>query len=155
VYAVEQDPAALIWLRRNVSQYGVVVVPGDATDPDVLSELDGQIDLVLSNPPYVPSIGAAGLPPEVAEHDPPAAVFAGVEGLDVIRPLIARIARLLRAGGTFGIEHDETHAYVVPTLIAADGHFDEVELHHDLARRPRFTTARRVRTPRRMADLPS
>jgi release factor glutamine methyltransferase len=144
VYAVEQDPGALIWLRRNVSQYGVVVVPGDATDPDVLSELDGQVDLVLSNPPYVPSIGAASLPPEVTRHDPAIAVFAGVEGLDVIRPLIGRIAALLRPGGAIAVEHDDTHAYVVPTLVAADGRFDDVELHHDLARRPRFTTARRV-----------
>jgi release factor glutamine methyltransferase len=144
VYAVEQDPGALVWLRRNVSEYGVVVVPGDATDPDVLSELDGQVDLVLSNPPYVPTIGAASLPAEVTRHDPEVAVFAGVEGLDVIRPMIGRIATLLGPGGAFAVEHDDTHAYVVPTLVAADGRFDDVELHHDLARRPRFTTARRV-----------
>jgi release factor glutamine methyltransferase len=45
------------------------------------------------------------------------------------------------------VEHDDTHAYVVPTLIDADGRFTGVELHHDLARRPRFTTATRAFPP--------
>lgn len=148
VRAVEKDPVALGWLRRNVDVFAaagfpVTVVEGDATDPAVLADLDGTVDLVLSNPPYVPEIAAAGLPPEVSSHDPHLAVFGGVDGLDVIRPLIGRIARLLRPGGAFAIEHDETHAYVVPTLVNADGRFEDVALHHDLARRPRFTTATR------------
>jgi release factor glutamine methyltransferase len=148
VMAVERDPAALEWLRRNVVRLGLAdrvrVVEGDATDSVTLSEVDGQVDLVLSNPPYVPEIGAAGLPPEVSEHDPHGAVFAGTDGLDVIRPLIPRVAALLRRGGAFVVEHDETHAYVVPTLVHADGRFAAVELHHDLGRRPRFTTATRA-----------
>lgn len=160
VYAVESDTRAFRWLRRNTDELrltGVDVTPvaGDATDPDVLSELDGRVDLVLCNPPYVPEIAAAGLPAEVTEHDPHAAVFGGVDGLSVIRPLIRRIAALLRDGGAFAMEHDDTHAYVVPALIQADGRFDDVELHHDLARRPRFTTATRADPPARMADLPS
>src|SRR6185503_953152 len=121
----------------------VTVVEGDATNPAVLADLDGSVDLVLSNPPYVPEIGAAGLPLEVREHDPHAAVFGGTDGLDVIRPLVGRIGALLRPGGAFAVEHDETHAYVVPALFVADGRFVDVELHHDLARRPRFTTATR------------
>ena len=157
VVAVERDPAALEWLRRNVLALGLAdrvrVVEGDATDPATLSELDGQVDLVLTNPPYVPEIGAAGLPPEVSEHDPHIAVFAGTDGLAVIRPLIGRVAALLRPGGGFVVEHDETHAYVVPTLVHTDGRFARVELHHDLGRRPRFTTATRAPDPARVADL--
>jgi release factor glutamine methyltransferase len=153
VFAVEWDPAALRWLRPNVSGLAVTVVEGDATDPATLSELDGRIDLVLCNPPYVPEIGAAGLPAEVSEHDPHGAVFAGTDGLQVIRALIPRAAALLCAGGAMGIEHDDTHAYVVPTLVAADGRLTNVELHHDLARRPRFTTATRAGDGRRMADF--
>jgi release factor glutamine methyltransferase len=143
VWAVEWDEAALAWLRRNVGDLGVTVVAGDATDPAVLAELDGTVDLVLTNPPYVPEIGAAGLPAEVNQHDPHAAVFGGQDGLDVIRPLIGRIAALLRPGGSVAIEHDETQAYVVPTLVHADGRFADIALHHDLAGRPRFTTATR------------
>ena len=147
VYAVEREPDALKWLRRNVLGLGVTVVEGDATDPDVLSELDGQVDLVLCNPPYVPEIGAAGLPAEVTRHDPSVAVFGGTDGLDVIRPLIGRFATLLRPGGAVAVEHEDVHAYVVPTLVHVDGRFVDVEVHHDLAQRPRFTTARRAGEP--------
>ncbi len=143
VWAVESYPHALEWLRRNASGLSVTIVDGDATKPGVLSELDGTVDLVLCNPPYVPEIGASGLPPEVTEHDPQEAVFGGTDGLDVIRGLIPRIAALLRPGGVFALEHDDTHAYVVPTLVDQDGRFTDVALHHDLARRPRFTTATR------------
>jgi release factor glutamine methyltransferase len=155
VYAVEREPDALTWLRRNVLGRGVVVVEGDATDPEVLSELDGRVDLVLCNPPYVPEIGAAGLPAEVTRHDPHVAVFGGTDGLDVIRPLVGRFATLLRPGGAVAVEHEDVHAYVVPTLVHADGRFVDVEVHHDLAQRPRFTTARRAGDPTRMADFRS
>lgn len=155
VIAVEDDPDALVWLHRNVDPYGVSIVDADATAPATLSELDGQVDLVLCNPPYVPEIGRAGLPLEVTEHDPERAVFGGRDGLDVIRPLLRRIGPLLRPGGAFAIEHDDTHAYVVPTLVDADEHFTGVQLHHDLARRPRFTTATRAPDRARVADLPS
>jgi len=144
VWAVEWDAAALEWLRRNAAGTPVMVVAGDVTDPGVLSELDGTVDLVLCNPPYVPEVGAAGLPPEVTDHDPHTAVFGGTDGLEIIRPLISRVAGLLRPGGAFAVEHDDTHAYVVPTLIGADGRFTDIKLHHDLARRPRFTTATRA-----------
>jgi release factor glutamine methyltransferase len=149
VYAVERDPAALGWLRRNLDEFGlagleVTAVAGDATDPATLADLDGTIDLVLSNPPYVPEVAATSLPLEVSDHDPHQAVFGGTDGLDVIRPLIGRIAGLLRIGGAVAIEHDDTHAYVVPTLINADGRFEDIRLHHDLGGRPRFTTATRA-----------
>jgi release factor glutamine methyltransferase len=78
-----------------------------------------------------------------------------VDGLEVIRPLIGRIAGLLRPGGAFAIEHDETHAYVVPALVNADGRFEDVQVHHDLARRPRFTTATRTDEPARVAHWAS
>jgi release factor glutamine methyltransferase len=153
VYAVEREAEALHWLRRNVLGLGVHVAEGDATDPDILSELDGQVDLVLCNPPYVPEIGAAGLPAEVVRHDPHVAVFGGTDGLDVIRPLVGRVATLLRPGGAMAVEHEDVHAYVVPTLVHVDGRFSDVEVHHDLAQRPRFTTARRAGDPARMADF--
>jgi release factor glutamine methyltransferase len=143
VYAVERDPAALTWLRRNASGHAVTVVEGDVTDPAVLADLDGRVDLVLCNPPYVPLAALPDLPAEVVDHDPAVAVFSGADGLDLIRPLIGRVAGLLRPGGAFGVEHDDTHAEAVPTLLTVDGRFQRVRLHHDLSHRPRFTTARR------------
>ncbi len=141
VFAVERDASAWGYLRDNLAGAGVVPIGADVLEP---RSFDGTVDLVLCNPPYVPEIGRAGLPPEVTEHDPHDAVFGGTDGLALIRPLIGRIATILHPGGAFAMEHDETHAYVVPTLVDADGRFDKVELHHDLARRPRFTTATRA-----------
>jgi release factor glutamine methyltransferase len=141
VFAIERDAGAWSYLRDNVAGAGVTVIGADVLDP---RSFDGTVDLVLCNPPYVPEIGRAGLPPEVTDHDPHTAVFGGTDGLALIRPLIGRIADMLRLGGAFAVEHDETHAYVVPTLVDADGRFENVELRHDLARRPRFTTATRA-----------
>jgi release factor glutamine methyltransferase len=142
VIAVERSPAALAWLRRNAAGTPVEVVSGDVTDPGLLAGLDGTVDLVLCNPPYVPE--GTAVPPEVADHDPAEAVFGGADGLAVIRPVIALAARLLRPGGMAGIEHDDVHAAAVPDLLRADGRFTAVEEHADLAGRPRFATARRM-----------
>jgi release factor glutamine methyltransferase len=79
----------------------------------------------------------------VADHDPAEAVFGGADGLDVIRPVIALAARLLRPGGRLGIEHDDVHGDAVPSLLRSDGRFDDVEAHPDYGGRPRFATARR------------
>ncbi len=158
VLAVERSPAALPWLAGNAEHSRrapgsrVVVVPGDATDPAVLADVDGTVDLVLTNPPYLPEVSRAALPPEVTGHDPDEALFAGPDGLQVIRPLIGRIATLLRPGGAFAMEHDETHVHVVPQLVAEDGRFEQVESHQDLAHRPRFTTAVRRPGPAMVAD---
>lgn len=148
VYAVESAPDATGWLRRNAAarraagDRPVEVVASDATDPAVLAGLDASVDLVVCNPPYVPA--AVPVPPEVADHDPPQAVFAGSDGLAVIRPVIARAAALLRPGGALALEHDDTHGQVVPRLLR-DGGFTAIEDHGDLAGRPRFATAHRPR----------
>ena len=140
VLAVERSPRALEYLERNAGGK-VEVVAGDVTDPSLLGELDGQVDVVLCNPPYVPA--GTRVPEEVSAHDPAEAVFGGDDGLAVIRPVIALAARLLRPGGVAGIEHDDTHAGVVSGLLAEDGRFTGIEEHDDLAGRPRYTTARR------------
>lgn len=142
VFAVERSPAALDYLRRNAGAFPVVrVVAGDVTDPELLAECRGRVDVLLCNPPYVP-VGTA-VPPEVADHDPAEAVFGGTDGLDVIRPVVALAAALLRPGGVAGIEHDDVHADAVPGLLAADGRFTAITAHRDLTGRPRFATARR------------
>jgi release factor glutamine methyltransferase len=82
--------------------------------------------------------------PEVSGHDPATAVFAGPDGLDLIRRLVPRVAALLRSGGWFGVEHDEGQAPAVAALMAADGRYGDVADHADLGGRPRFATARRL-----------
>ncbi|MEU4793364.1 peptide chain release factor N(5)-glutamine methyltransferase [Micromonospora tulbaghiae] len=147
VVAVERSPAALAWLRRNAAGRAaagdrpIEVVAADVTDPDLLADLAGQVDVLLCNPPYVPR--SVTVPPEVAGHDPDEAVFGGVDGLDVIRPVVDRAAALLRPGGAIGIEHDDTHASAVPALLRGDGRYDRVAEHRDLAGRPRWASASR------------
>lgn len=144
VYAVERDPDALAWLRRNATARAaagdppVTVVAGDVTEPATTSILDGRVDVLLCNPPYVPD--GTPVPPEVSGHDPDAAVFGGPDGLAVIRPVIVRAAALLRAGGVVAIEHDDSHGHALPELLRAAGAFDAVADHTDLAGRPRFAT---------------
>ncbi|WP_447004046.1 peptide chain release factor N(5)-glutamine methyltransferase [Saccharothrix isguenensis] len=148
VHAIERDPAALAWARRNAEARSaagdtpITLHAGDVTAPDVLSDLDGQVDLVLCNPPYVPD--ATEVQPEVADHDPRQAVFGGPDGLDVIRHVVALAARLLKPGGHVAIEHDDTQGDAVPALLASRRVLTDVTDHADLAGRPRFATARRT-----------
>ncbi|MFG2193653.1 peptide chain release factor N(5)-glutamine methyltransferase [Streptomyces sp. NPDC048639] len=147
VHAVELDAAALECARRNAAERAaagdrpVAVHQGDVTDPVLLADLDGTADLVLANPPYVP-VGTELLP-EWGEHHPRQAVFAGDDGLDVIRRVIACAARLLRPGGGLAIEHGDAQIDVVPGLLAATGAFAEAEGHRDQENRPRYTTTLR------------
>ncbi|MFD2090548.1 peptide chain release factor N(5)-glutamine methyltransferase [Blastococcus deserti] len=148
VVAVERDAGAIEWTRHNATTRAaagdtpVRVVGGDMTDPGLLRDLDGAVDLVVSNPPYVPD--GARVPREVADHDPPLALWGGPDGLDVVRGLLVTAARLLRPGGWLGIEHADQQGGSLPALVRAHGGFADVADHADLAGRPRFTTARRA-----------
>jgi release factor glutamine methyltransferase len=148
VHGVDIDPTALSWARRNVEHRTAAgdtpmrLHAGDVADGELLADLDGRVDLLLCNPPYVP-LGTE-VPPEVAEYDPGHAVFAGADGLDVIRHVVRCAARLLGPGGAVAIEHDDSHGESVPALLAARRLLTDVADHCDLAGRPRFSTARRV-----------
>ncbi|MFC9661648.1 peptide chain release factor N(5)-glutamine methyltransferase [Nocardia sp. NPDC127606] len=145
VHAVELDPDALVWARRNADariaegDTPITLYADDVTDPALLASLTGRVDLVVANPPYIPE--AAILDPEVADHDPHRALFGGRDGLDVIRGMVPSIARLLRPGGATAIEHDDTNGGGVAALLAAADFTDIVE-HADLADKPRFVVAR-------------
>ncbi|MBL1074886.1 peptide chain release factor N(5)-glutamine methyltransferase [Nocardia sp. 2] len=148
VHAVELDPEAFAWAKRNALQLAdegdtpVNLHAGDVADPEILHHLNGKVDIVVSNPPYIPE--AATLDPEVVDHDPHRALFGGPDGLSVIRPMIATIARLLRADGVTAVEHDDTNGSGVAALFTADGGFTEIAEHPDLAGKPRFVSARRI-----------
>ncbi|MGY1642511.1 peptide chain release factor N(5)-glutamine methyltransferase [Geodermatophilus sp. SYSU D00703] len=148
VTAVERDAGAIEWTRHNAAARAaagdtpVEVLAGDMTDPGLLTPLDGTVDLVVSNPPYVPD--DARVPPEVADHDPPLALWGGPDGLDVVRGLLRTAARLLRPGGWLGIEHADQQGSALPALVRAHGGFTDVRDHADLAGRPRYTIACRT-----------
>jgi release factor glutamine methyltransferase len=152
VHAVEADPAALTWARRNIAAHAyaggtpVVLHAADVRRPDLLPELESRVDLVLCNPPYVPD--GIPVPPEVSGWDPPGAVFGGPDGLEVIRAVVGASAALLRYDGQLAIEHDDTHGDVVPALLRRRRVLTDVEEHRDLNGRPRYATARRARLGR-------
>lgn len=140
VIGLDDSDAALDYARRNAAGTTVQFVCADVTDSGLLTELDGKVDLVVSNPPYVPD--GAELEPEVTQHDPPHAVFGGPDGMAVI-PAVARLAgRLLRPGGLFAVEHDDTTSSVTAETISSTELFDDVVARTDLTGRPRFVTAR-------------
>lgn len=153
VVAVEREAYALAWLHRNAAARvaagdpPVEILAGDATDPGLGADLDGTVELVLTNPPYVPD--GARVPPEVADHDPGAALWGGPDGLAVVRGLVRRAADLLRPGGRIGIEHADAQGDAVPAVLRAAGGWTDIVDHPDLAGRPRFTTATRARVPHR------
>ncbi|MEC3912991.1 peptide chain release factor N(5)-glutamine methyltransferase [Nocardia sp. CDC160] len=148
VHAVELDAEALAWARRNALQLAdegdtpIDLHAGDVTDPTILEHLDGTVDVVVSNPPYIPE--DAELDPEVIDHDPHRALFGGPDGLSVIRPMVGTIARLLRENGSAAVEHDDTNGSGVAALFAAHGGFTDIVEHPDLAGKPRFVVARRT-----------
>lgn len=141
VFAVESDPAAYAWARRNCAGSSVDLRLADMAE--ALGELDGSVDVVVSNPPYIP-VGAEVRDPEVAAHDPPAALWSGPEGLDAMRVVARVAARLLRPGGCVVVEHADLQGRSAPAVFAAAGGWREMRDHRDLAGRDRYLTA--VRT---------
>lgn len=142
IVAVDDSDAALAYARRNVAGTGVDLRRADVTAPGLLTELDGNVDLLVANPPYIP-LGTE-LEPEVAHHDPSHALFGGADGMAVIGPIVTAAARLLRPGGRCAVEHDDTTSERTVAAFTATGRFLAVTARHDLTGRARFVTAVRA-----------
>jgi release factor glutamine methyltransferase len=143
VHAVELDERAHGWAARNLAGTGVDLRHGDLAD--AFDDLVGSVDVVVSNPPYIPHEAWESVAAEVRDHDPELALFATGDGLDVIRVVERRAARLLRPGGVVGVEHADVQGESAPAVFAAAGRWEEVRDHEDLAGRARFLTARLAR----------
>ncbi len=141
VWAVERDPEALHFASRNIASTGLPVelVAGDMAA--ALQELDGSVDVVVSNPPYLPMELLPELEPEVRDHDPLAALFAGSDALAAIRTVEASSRRLLRPEGLAIVEHGSDQAITAPACFSRG--WNRVTDHLDLSGRPRFLTAER------------
>jgi release factor glutamine methyltransferase len=142
IIAVDDSDDALAYARRNTAGTPVELVAADVTAPGLLAELDGQVDLVVANPPYIPD--GEALEPEVAEHDPAHALFGGPDGMAVIDRIVELAARLLPDGGACAVEHDDTTSARTVAAFTRTGRFVDVTARHDLAGRPRFVTATRI-----------
>jgi release factor glutamine methyltransferase len=100
---------------------------------------DDSFDLVVSNPPYIPSGDIAGLDPEVRDHDPHLALDGGPDGLQPYRDLAPEIARILRPNGIFAVEIGWDQGEAVKALFEAAG-FIDVKVVKDLGDRDRVVT---------------
>ena len=151
VRAVEIDKEAYRWgalnaaaqeaaIREAGSDYRLLLA--DATDPATLSELDSQVDLVISNPPYIPMDAIPGQP-EVRDWDPGLALYGGSpDGCLLPCRILDRARSLLAPGGLLVVEHDASQG---PTMVVAalERGYLEARTHQDLAGRDRYLIARR------------
>lgn len=129
---------ALALARANGERLGLRV---DWLHADLLVDVPDEYDAILSNPPYVAESERAELAPEIVRHEPPGALFAGPDGLDRIRALIAQAAERERVR-TIALEHGAGQARAVSELMAASG-FAEVRCERDLAGIERVSVGRR------------
>lgn len=140
VIAVEKFADAAEWARRNIDRFGDGRVTLRLDDAGNLGpDLDGTVDVVVTNPPYIPdSDKPADI--EVPGYDPETALFGGEDGLRDIRTFVATAARLLRPGGVLVLEHGHGQGAAV-RQIATDAGFRGATTHTDLAHRERALTA--------------
>lgn len=142
VYAVELSDDAFPWAARNLAGTGATLVQGDLRD--AFAELDGSVDVVVSNPPYIP---AAAIPRdvEVRLHDPHMALYGGgADGMELPTSAAATAARLLQTGGFFVMEHAEVQAEQMAAMMEATGNWRNVQGHVDLTGRDRATSGIRL-----------
>ncbi len=143
VHAVELDEQAHAWAARNLAGTGVDLRLGDLAD--AFDDLAGSVDVLVSNPPYIPHEAWESVAAEVRDHDPDLALYATGDGLDTIRVVEQRAALLLRPGGAVGVEHADVQGESAPGVFSRAGRWVQVRDHPDLAGRPRFLTARLAR----------
>ena len=139
VTATDVSEAALAVARENAEQLGLAERV-DCLAGDRFAPVGGRrFDLVVSNPPYLAEAERADLAPELA-HEPDGALFGGVDGLAVLRPLVAEAPGFLAPGAGFAVEVAPAQAEVVAQW-CQDAGLRDVAVHRDLAERPRVVAA--------------
>ncbi len=138
LHAVELSDEAWPYLVRNLARVDVEVVSGDMAH--AFQELNGTVDLVVANPPYVPETDRSILPRDVVGRDPDVALFSGDDGMDALRVVRDVALRLLAPGGWIAAEHDEKQSAAVTALFGAPDFADTADL-LDLGGRPRHVIA--------------
>ena len=151
--AVDASATALVQAGANLERQGlagrVALRQGSWWQP--LQPEWGQLDLVLSNPPYIPTPVWQELAPVVRDHEPPLALDGGPDGLDALRAIAAGAPQALAPGGWLLLEHHHDQSEAVQALLAEQG-LGAIQPHPDLEGHGRFVSARR---PALAADAPS
>lgn len=145
-WAVDCSREALAVARRNAAALGLLQSAAvqwcEGLWWQPLQPLAGQLDLVVSNPPYIPSAVVDGLEPVVRDHEPRLALDGGSDGLDALRLIIEAAPQMLAPGGWLVLEHHHDQAAAVDELLGAAG-LQERRQERDLEGQMRFAVARR------------
>ncbi len=139
VYAVELSQSAFDYATKNIEANFAAVELRLGAMQEVVSDLVGGVDVVISNPPYIPD-SAIPIDPEVRNFDPELALYGGEDGLDVIRDISGIAAALLRAGGLLVLEHADGQSDAIRELLLNDGWLS-VSAFQDATMRYRTITA--------------
>ena len=142
VVAVDDSPDALRYARRNAEGTSVEVVSADVTSADLLTELDGAVDLLVTNPPYIPTDVWRALDPQVRDHEPELALHGGSDGLDAIRAIAQGAAAALAPAGWLLLEHHHDQSEAAVELLRQSG-LNNAAAHLDLEGVKRFACAQR------------
>lgn len=138
--ATDISEAALDVAKRNAARHDVASRVA-WKNVDLLDGLSGPFDVIVANPPYVAGRDRPTLQPEVVDHEPGVALFAGDDGMDVIRRLLPQAAALLRTGGTLLFEFGFGQDAAVADLISSTRSLKMIDLRRDLAGIPRAAVA--------------
>lgn len=141
IHAVDQSTAALQIARTNAQIYAPQIQFYQGSWWQPLDRLNGQVSGMVSNPPYIPSTTIPQLQPEVARHEPYAALDGGEDGLDAIRHLIATAPDYLRPGGVWLVELMAGQGETVATLLNRHPTYTNVQIFTDFAGLDRFALA--------------
>jgi len=152
VMATDCSPDALAVARRNAAILAASSVEWRLAD--LLDDIQEPVDLVVSNPPYVPESDRPSLPPDVRNFEPALALFGGPDGLDVVRRLIPAAHARLAPGGALMMEVG-IHQSPVVTRLLQDAGFSEITWQPDLQQIPRVVTAKKGLIPRQRREKTS
>jgi len=148
LWATDASPSAVRVARMNARRLGLAgrirFETGDLTGPFAGEEPGSPLRVLVSNPPYVSTRDRRRLAPEVAGHEPAGALFAGTDGLAVIRRLVPAAARCLPAGGLLALEIGDDQGERVRRLVQASRGWRDVRIERDLAGRDRYALAVRI-----------
>lgn len=144
--ATDIEPRAVALTCRNRDALGVAPDVVDVREGNLVSPLDretewGTFDVLVSNPPYIPTDVMRELPREVADYEPHLALEGGADGLDIFRRLVNAAPSMLRSDGLLACELHETTFDAAAEICRAAG-FEDVRIARDLPGRPRFILAR-------------